>query len=87
MLLNERLREKACRIQIQVSAGLFVPLFAHLTRAPTLNSEFPKTREYNIVYTVKSQKVLGDYQCLLRITFTAKGAWHHKKSINEFTDS
>lgn len=64
--------EKTCRIQIQVSAGLFVPLFAHLTRAPTLNSEFPQTHEYNIVYTVKSQKVLGDYQCLLRITFTRR---------------
>ena len=68
-------------------AGLFVLLSAQPTCPETLHSELSRAREYNNVYTVRSQKVLGDYQCLLRITFTAKGAWHHKKSINEFTDS
>lgn len=56
----------------QVSAGLFVPLSAQPTRPATLHSELSRAHEYNNVYTVKSQKVLGDYQCLLRITFTRR---------------
>ena len=49
-------------------AGLFVPLSAQPTRTSTLHSELSRAREYNNVYTVRSQKVLGDYQCLLRTT-------------------
>ena len=53
-------------------AGLFVPLSAQPTRPATLHSELSKTREYNNVYTVRSQKVLGDYQCLLKTMFTKR---------------
>ena len=56
----------------QVSAGLFVPLSAQPTCPATLHSEFPKAREYNNKCEVKSLNALGDYQCLLRVTFTRR---------------
>ena len=57
---------------IQVSAGLFVPLYAQPTRLATLHSEFPKAREYNSICIVRSQKARGDYQCLLKTMFTKR---------------
>ena len=40
----------------QVSAGLFVQLFAQPTRPATLHSEFHKAREYNSICIVRSQR-------------------------------
>ena len=56
----------------QVSAGLFVRLSAQLTRPATLHSEFPKAREYNRICIVRSLKVLGDCQCLLKTMYTKR---------------
>ena len=56
----------------QVSAGLFVPLYAQLTRPATLHSEFHKAREYNRICIDRSLKARGDCQCLLKTMFTKR---------------
>jgi len=55
---------------IQVSAGLFVPLYAQPTRLATLHSEFPKAREYNSICIVRSQRKGTWYLYLVNIWAT-----------------
>ena len=69
---STRAKNRSLPIRIKCRQAFFVPLYAQLTRPAILHSEFCEVREYNSICIVKSWKALGDYQCLLRITFTKR---------------